>query len=147
MNQQMHRAPGTPRKLLDQVRDLLRGLHYSLRTEQAYFDWIRRYIHFHGKRHPVFLGATEMEAFLTALAVDRRVATSTQSQALSALLLHRLDLADGFGEVYLPHALTHKYAGAACEPGWQYVFPAPTRSVAGLQLRSGKYPRAHPRIN
>ena len=225
--------------LLDRVRDRIRVKHYSIRTEQAYCDWIRRFIIFHGKRHPSGLGAAEVEAFLTSLAVDGRVAASTQNQAKSALLflyrevlgvelpwldgiqkakapvrlpvvltrdevarvlarldgvhrligallygtglrimeamrlrvkdvefsrreilvrdgkgnkdrvtmlpvrlvgplreqiehareLHRGDLADGFGAVWLPFALDRKYPGAAREWGWQYVFPAASRSI------------------
>ena len=76
----------TPPKLLDQVRDRLRLKHYSLRTEQAYVGWIRRYIVFHGKRHPSEMGKPELESFLTSLAVQRNVSASTQTQALSALL-------------------------------------------------------------
>lgn len=75
-----------PPKLLDQVRGKIRLKHYSIRTEQAYVDWIRRYIFFHGKRHPQELGAHDVEAFLTHLAVAGRVAASTQNQAKSALL-------------------------------------------------------------
>ena len=72
--------------LLDRVRDRIRLKHYSFRTEQAYCDWIKRFILFHGKRHPSGLGAAEVEAFLTSLAVEGRVAASTQNQAKSALL-------------------------------------------------------------
>lgn len=75
-----------PPKLLDQVRARLRTKHYSLRTEQSYCDWIRRYILFHGKRHPMEMGAAEVESFLSHLAVERTVASSTQNQAKSALL-------------------------------------------------------------
>jgi integrase len=64
----------------------LRVKHYSIRTEQAYVDWIRRFILFHGKRHPDIMGEEEIAAFLTHLAVQRHVATSTQNQALCALL-------------------------------------------------------------
>ena len=239
---QTHQPPSPPRKLLDQVRDRLRALHYSLRTEDAYVFWIRRYILFHGKRHPRELGGPDAEAFLTALAVERRVSASTQNQALAALLflyrevlqaqlpwldgitrakrparlpvvltreeaqavlalvsgtealvlrllygtglrlleglrlrvkdvefarreilvregkgnkdrvtmlplslaaelraqvdaallLHRQDLAEGFGAVHLPEALARKYPGAAREPGWQYVFPAERRAIDPL---------------
>ncbi len=73
-------------RLLDQVRERIRRLGYSRRTEQAYVGWIRRYVRFHGLRHPLDLGAAEMEAFLTHLAVVGNVAASTQNQALSALL-------------------------------------------------------------
>ena len=75
-----------PPKLLDRVRDKLRVKHYSIRTEQTYLDWIKRYILFHGKRHPQEMGAAEVEAFLTHLAVAGKVAASTQNQAKSALL-------------------------------------------------------------
>ncbi len=73
-------------KLLDQVRDVCRFKHYSIRTEQTYVDWIKRYIYFHGKRHPKDLTATHVRDFLTHLAVKGRVSASTQNQAFSALL-------------------------------------------------------------
>lgn len=73
-------------RLLDQVRARLRLRHYSLRTEQAYIGWIRRFILANGKRHPRDMGAAEVEAFLTALATDGKVAPGTQNQALSSLL-------------------------------------------------------------
>ncbi|MDP1770643.1 MAG: integron integrase [Methylobacter sp.] len=76
----------TPPKLLDQVRDRIRVKHYSIRTETQYVQWIKRFILFHGKRHPQEMGAAEVEAFLTHLAVDGQVSASTQNQALSALL-------------------------------------------------------------
>jgi integron integrase len=72
--------------LLDQVRERIRYHHYSIRTEHAYLDWIRRFIIFHDKRHPKEMGKREVEAFLTHLAAERKVAASTQNQALSALL-------------------------------------------------------------
>jgi len=77
--------PPNPR-LLDRVRDAVRARHYSRRTEEAYAAWIRRYILFHGKRHPAEMGAAEITRFLTDLAVRHKVAASTQNQALSALL-------------------------------------------------------------
>src|ERR1043166_6652781 len=73
-------------KLLDRVRDVLRRKHYSFRTEQAYTDWIRRFILFHGKRHPKEMAEAEVGEFLTHLARDGKVGASTQNQALSALL-------------------------------------------------------------
>ncbi|MDR3682262.1 MAG: integron integrase [Geothrix sp.] len=79
-------AEAPPPKLLDQLRERLRVRHYSLRTEDAYVDWVRRFILFHGKRHPRVLGAPEVQAFLSHLAVDRRVSPSTQNQAKAALL-------------------------------------------------------------
>jgi integron integrase len=78
-------APRPPR-LLDRVRQALRVRHRSPRTEEAYVHWVRRFILFHGKRHPQELGEPEVAAFLTHLANERNVAASTQSQALCALL-------------------------------------------------------------
>ncbi len=227
-----------PPRLLDRVRDKIRLRHYSIRTEQAYVDWIKRFILFHGKRHPETLGAAEVEAFLTHLAVERQVAAATQNLAKSSILFlyrdvlerdlpwlrnveraqtptrmpvvlareevaavlgrlrgvhrllgrllygtgmrimegvrlrvkdvdfarreilirdgkgfkdrvtvlprsvvrplrahlasvqrqHELDLADGFGEVWLPYALARKFPAADREWAWQYVFPADRRS-------------------
>jgi integron integrase len=236
--------------LLDTVRERIRLKHYSIRTEQAYVDWIRRFILFHGKRHPAEMGGPEIVAFLTHLAVERNVAAATQNLARSALLflyreiltielpwldgvqhakrparlpvvlsrdevrrvldrlegthrligallygaglrimeavrlrvkdvdlerreimvrdgkgakdrvtvlprsaiaslrahlrgvhkIHERDSADGFGEVYMPAALERKWRNAAREWGWQYVFPAPTRS---RDPRSGVVRRHH----
>jgi integron integrase len=77
--------PGPPR-LLDRVREAVRVRHYSLRTEEAYVAWVRRYVLYHNKRHPLEMGAAEINAFLTHLAVEGRVSASTQNQAFSALL-------------------------------------------------------------
>jgi integron integrase len=77
--------PGNP-KLLDQVRDVIRRKHYSFRTEQTYLHWTRRFILFHGKRHPREMAEAEVTEFLTFLAREGQVAASTQNQALSALL-------------------------------------------------------------
>lgn len=82
MTQQVNAAP----RLLDQVRELIRVRHYSIRTEEAYVDWIRKFVIFHNKRHPVELGLPEVEAFLTHLAVTKNVSASTQNQALNALV-------------------------------------------------------------
>lgn len=229
----------SPRKLLDQVSDAIRTKHYSYRTEQTYKDWIKRYILYHGKRHPKDMGVPEIQAFITHLAVEKNVAASTQNQALSALLflyrhvlqieidipsdiiraeksktlptvltpqearavinnmsgvtqlmakilygsglrlmecvrlrvkdidfgnhqiivrdgkgeddrvtllpdslipdlqrqirtvqrIHQTDLADGFGEVWLPYALARKYPNASREFIWQYLFPASSLSA------------------
>ena len=73
-------------KLLVRLHNTLRVRHYSIRTEQAYVDWVRRFVRFHGLRHPVDMGAREVQAFLTYLAVQRHVAAATQNQAKSALL-------------------------------------------------------------
>ena len=227
------------RKLLDQVRDVIRLKHYSLRTERAYCDWITRFIRFHRMRHPAEMRETEMSEFLTHLARSRDVSAATQNQALSALLFlykevlkqeigwlqnverarkparlpvvltrdevhkifahlhgtprlmvgllygsglrlmecvrlrvkdldfgyaritvrdaksgrdrvtmlpvktaallqvhlqkikiqHEQDLADGFGEVWLPNALARKYPRAAREWSWQFVFPSSRISI------------------
>ena len=235
-------------RLLDQVREVIRMRHYSIRTEQAYVQWIRRFILFHGKRHPREMGAPEVTAFLSDLALQRNVAASTQNQALHAILflyrdvlklvlpwldqiarakkpqrlpvvftreevkallaqlqgttwlmamltygsglrlleclrlrvkdvdfhykqlmvrdakgqkdrvtmlphslidpmrthlarvrqLHEIDLREGFGRVYLPHALATKYPTADREWGWQYVFPSSRRSIdplSGIERR------------
>jgi integron integrase len=237
-------------KLLDLVRAAIRRRHYSLRTEKAYIDWIRRFIFFHGTRHPQEMGPSEITAFLDDLAVRGRVAASTQNQALSALLflyrevlktelpwvgeftpakrpqrvpvvltrdevrlllaemegtfqliaqllygsglrllealrlrvkdldfghrqivvregkgakdrlttmpdtvratlerhlqrvrlLHDEDLAAGYGEVWLPSALAHKFPRAPREWSWQWVFPAARRS---MDPRSGLTARHH----
>lgn len=242
--------PNQEPKLLDQVRAKIRYKHYSIRTEQAYTDWIRRFILHFGKRHPREMGAAEIRQFLTHLAVEGRVSASTQNQARCALLflykevletelpwlddveqakapkrlpvvlnrdevqailsrlqgthwliasllygtgmrileclrlrvldvdfkrreilirdgkgnkdrvtmlpvtlvvtlqahlqkvkaLHDSDLAQGFGEVYLPFALDRKYPNAAREWSWQYVFPSAKLSV---DPRSGKTRRHH----
>ena len=237
-------------KLLDRMRAEIRLRHYSIRTEEAYADWARRYILFHGKRHPQDLGAEAVRDFLSHLASERKVSASTQNQAKSALLflyrevlkielpwldeviaakasrrlpvvltqtearrllaatsgttgliisllygtgmrlleglrlrvkdveftrreiivregkgnkdrvtvlpenlilplkahlekvraLHQRDLEAGFGEVYLPDALSVKYPNAAKAWGWQYVFPSSGRSV---DPRSGRERRHH----
>jgi len=242
--------PNQEPKLLDQVRAKIRYKHYSIRTEQAYTDWIRRFILHFGKRHPREMGAAEIRQFLTHLAMEGRVSASTQNQARCALLflykevletelpwlddveqaktpkrlpvvlnrdevqailsrlqgthwliasllygtgmrileclrlrvldvdfkrreilirdgkgnkdrvtmlpvtlvvtlqahlqkvkaLHDGDLAQGFGEVYLPFALERKYPNAAREWSWQYVFPSAKLSV---DPRSGKTRRHH----
>lgn len=75
-----------PPKLLDQVRDTLRRRHYAIRTEEAYLNWIKRFILFHNKQHPKEMGSQEIEQFLTHLAVNQHVSPSTQNQALAALL-------------------------------------------------------------
>jgi integron integrase len=227
------------KRLVERVREAIRARHYSRRTEQAYWYWIRQFIFFHGKRHPAQMGATEVTAFLSWLATERDVAAATQGQALSALLflyqqvlgtrlpwldelvraqrpvrlptvlseaqvrrlldaleggarlmagllygaglrqiecltlrvkdvdfayrqilvrdgkgskdrvtmlpeglvqplqahlgkvraLHQRDRKEGYGEVFLPHALARKYPRAAREWGWQYLFPSALRSA------------------
>jgi site-specific recombinase XerD len=99
-------------KLLDRVRWHLRVKHYSIRTEQAYVDWIRRYILFHRKRHPGEMGEREITEFLTHLAVEKHVAASTQNQAFAALLFlyqqvleRKLDFIDNVQRVTRPAKL------------------------------------------
>jgi site-specific recombinase XerD len=102
-------APVSKPKLLDRARQHLRVRHYSIRTEQSYIDWIRRFILFHGKRHPESMGEEEVGGFLTHLAADKHVAASTQNQALSALLFlyqhvfdRKLDFMDNIERVKRP---------------------------------------------
>ena len=80
------RSPPAKPKLLDRVRWYLRVKHYSIRTEHAYIDWIKRFIVYHNKRHPLEMAEEEVAQFLSHLARDRDVSASTQNQALSALL-------------------------------------------------------------
>ncbi len=87
-------------KLEGQIRELLRFKHYSIRTEDTYINWYRQFVKFHGLRHPQEMGRAEVEAFLTHLAVNRRVAAATQNQALHALVfLYREVLKMPFEEV------------------------------------------------
>jgi hypothetical protein len=79
-------ASGAAPRLLDQVREIIRIQHYSIRTEQAYAQWIRRFILYHGKRHPKDMSAAEVSAFLSSLAITAKVSASTQKQALNAVL-------------------------------------------------------------
>jgi site-specific recombinase XerD len=79
-------TPTKPPRLLDQVRTAIRTKHYSQRTAEAYVHWTRKFILFHGKRHPIEMGETEVGQFLQHLALNKGVAASTQNQALNALL-------------------------------------------------------------
>ena len=82
----MSQSQRQPHRLLEQMRAVIRARHYSLRTEETYLSWIKRFILFHGKRHPCDMGVQEVQQFLAYLAVEGQVAASTQSQALSAIL-------------------------------------------------------------
>ena len=247
ITEKFHPKPG---KLMDQVREVLRYHHYSIRTEEAYVRWILQFIRFHHKQHPKNLGKTEIEGFLSYLASERHVAAATQNQAMNAIIflykrvldmpiddriealrakkpkrlptvlsraeirnlmsnmkgtnhlmamllygsglrlmecirlrvmdidfdnhlivvrdgkgnkdrstllpeilqkklkhhlvkvknIHQQDLEDGFGEVYLPNALSIKLKGAAKSWHWQYVFPSRRLSV---DPRSGITRRHH----
>jgi integron integrase len=142
-----------PKKLLDQVRDIIRIKHYSYRTEETYIYWIRRYILFHDKRHPKEMGKSEIEAFLGYLAVQENVAASTQNQALSALLflyrfvleqpiLEPLDAIRAKRSRYLPTVLTKEevtaifghLSGTNCL-FIQLLYGSGLRLTEGLQLR------------
>jgi site-specific recombinase XerD len=114
------------KKILDQMRDAIRLKHYAYRTEKTYIDWVYRFILFHNKRHPKEMGVPEIEAFLTHLAVEKRVAASTQNQALSALLflyrhvLHQdiggeIDAVRAKSSQYLPTVLTQSEAIAVIQ--------------------------------
>ena len=99
-------------KLLDRLRWILRAKHYSIRTEQAYVDWTRRFILFHNKRHPDEMGEKEISDFLSHLAVEKNVSASTQNQAFSALLFlyqqvldRKLDFIDNVQRVTRPAKL------------------------------------------
>jgi integron integrase len=99
-------------RLLDRVRAAIRARHYSRRTEDAYVAWVRRFVLFHGKRHPAEMAAPEVTRFLTSLAVSGKVASSTQNQALSALLFlyrdvlqHELPWLDGIVRARRPERL------------------------------------------
>ncbi|HEY0710725.1 MAG TPA: integron integrase [Polyangia bacterium] len=99
-------------RLLDRVRAVMRARHYSARTEVAYLGWIRRFVLFHGKRHPEQMGEAEVMAFLSSLAVDGHVASSTQNQALAALLFlyqhvlgQRLAWMEGITRAKMPERL------------------------------------------
>jgi len=132
-----------PLGLLEVVRTKIRARHYSLRTEKAYVFWIRRYVHFHGKRHPRDMGAPEVEAFLTHLAVDAKVSSSTQNQALAAVLFLYRDVLElslpWLGSVvrakpstHLPVVLTRDEVGRILSQ-----LPETPRLVASLLYGSG----------
>lgn len=130
-------------RLLDRVRDAIRTRHYSIRTEEAYVGWIRRFILFHEKRHPQDMGPSEVREFLTYLAVRQNVAASTQNQALNALVflykhILNVDLGD-IGEVVrakkpqkLPLVLTREETSRllSCLTGVNWL-------MAGLLYGSG----------
>lgn len=98
-----------PKKLLEQLREQLRARHYALRTEETYIAWARKYILFHNKRHPKSMGAEEINTFLTHLALEKKMAASTQNQALSAILfLYRYVLNTEFDQSALIYSRSKK---------------------------------------
>jgi hypothetical protein len=154
-------------RLLDQVRDVIRLKHYSIRTEQSYLHWIRRFILFHGKRHPREMGAEEVTGFLSDLAIRLNVAAATQNLALNAVLfLYREvlktelpwlnDIQRAKKSQRLPVVFTcdevkrllaqldgTMYPNAEQEWGWQYVFPAAKRSIDPTRTCSRKAEKGH----
>lgn len=141
-----------PPKLLDQVRTAIRLKHYSYKTEQTYVQWIRRYILFHNKRHPKDMGVTEVEAFLSHLAVQEQVSASTQNVAFSAVLfLYREILQQPLENVqalrakpsrYLPTVLTPeevrqimRYLSGECRLVIQILYGSGLRISEALRLR------------
>jgi integron integrase len=135
--------PVAPPRLLERVRWHLRVKHYSLRTEQSYIDWIRRFILFHKKRHPDGMGENDIAAFLTHLAVDLNVAASTQNQALSALLFlfqqvldRKLDFIAGVERVRRPPKLPVVLTRCEVHAVLTHLNP-PYRVIAELLYGSG----------
>ena len=110
--------PTSPPRLLDALRHASRVRHYSIRTEEAYVDWARRFVRFHGRRHPRELGAPEVAAFLTHLAVDRTVAPSTQNQARSALMFLYRDVLQ-LELPWLQEVVAGKHPAMPRAWGWQ----------------------------
>ena len=160
-------AGGKP-KLLDQVRAVLRLKHYSLRTEESYVDWIKRFILFHGKRHPKEMAEAEIVMFLSHLATERQVAASTQNQALSALLflskevlqMPEVGFVQGFERATrLPAGAGRFYQGGDAAgarqgaarlsfngrtPLWEWTAPHGMCAVAGQRPRFRLQPDHHP---
>ncbi len=141
-----------PRKLLDQVRDAIRVKHYAYSTEKTYVYWIRRFILFHNKRHPSEMGTAEVTQFLTHLAVAEHVASTTQNQALNAIVfLYRVVLQQELVEVdavrakksrYLPTVLTPEEVQRVIAHLYgvyklvvQLLYGSGLRLSEGLQLR------------
>jgi integron integrase len=142
-----------PKKLIEQIQDVIRLKHYSYQTEKTYVHWIKRYIFFHNKQHPKDMGAKEIEAFLTDLAVNQKVAASTQNQALHAILFlykevlrQELDLKVSAVRAkqtrYLPTVLTKEEVSAIIQKlsgVYQLVikllYGTGLRLTEGLQLR------------
>lgn len=135
-------------KLLDEMRDQLRTRHYARSTEDSYVHWAKRYILFHNKRHPREMSTSEVEAFLTNLAVDERVSASTQNQALAGVLfLYRDVLKIDIGNVdavrarpskYLPVVLTENETKALLDAmSGEYQLIARVLYGGGLRLMEG----------
>ncbi len=134
-----------PLKLLDRVRHKIRLKHYSIRTEEAYVSWIKRYIYFHNKRHPKDMGREEIEVFLTDLAVKANVSASTQNQAFNALLflydqVLNMKVSDNINALRakrpqrLPTVLTYDETLAIIE-GMAGIFQLMVKLIYGCGLR------------
>lgn len=113
------------------MRDHLRTRHYSIRTEAAYLDWVRRFILFHDKRHPAEMGAVEVAAFLTHLAVDRQVLASTQNQAKSAILYLYKEVPQV--QLALWNEVVQARHPGGCWNGIKHKGPSPGLCCHGLQ--------------
>ena len=122
-------------KLLDQVRDVIRRKHYSIRTEQAYIDWIKRFIIYHGKRHPGEMAEEEVAEFLTHLARDLNVAASTCDR-MYALSRGRI-VAEGPPEAVLTRKLLAEVYGVEAEVLSNPVTGRPMVAVGPPRLSSG----------
>jgi hypothetical protein len=126
-----------PPRILAEMRQLMRLRHYAVRTERSYLGWVRRFLEYPGLTAGSMPTPEDVKAYLSHLAVNRKVASSTQNQAFNALLFlcrHVLmvdlgDLGAGAGEAPLPDALERKYPNAGREWGWQYVFPSARLNV------------------
>jgi hypothetical protein len=124
--------PRSP-KLLERMRAHLRTRHHSIRTEEAYLDWARRFILFHGKQHPQEMGAAEVEAFLSHLAVDRQVSASTKNQAKAAILYLSLQvLVIKYPETGLQLGLTMVFSPRPYGPSTHDRMHAPGRRWSGV---------------
>jgi integron integrase len=147
----------TPSPFLNRCHEVLRLRHYALRTEECYVNWIKRFILFHGKRHPADLGAAEIEAFLTHLAVQEHVAASTQNQAMNALLflyqqvleieLPRLDAVRAKRPARLPVVMSRPEVRLVLEAvsgaDGQYKLQAELQYGAGLRVLESCRVRVH----
>ena len=149
-------VPNPKLRLREQLREVMRFKHYSLRTEETYWGWIRQFILFHGKRHPREMGEGEVHVFLTYLATERAVAVATQNQALNALVfLYRQVLHRPLGQIgeydrpqrpaRLPVVLTQeevrRLLGAVAP---KYALLARLLYGTGLRLMEGVRLRVHP---
>jgi site-specific recombinase XerD len=127
------------KKLLDQTQDILRLKHYSYRAEEAYLDWVRRFILFHDKHHPAEMGSLGIQAFLVHLATERNVSASTQNQALSALQRAVKEAAKKANIVkrVTCHTFRHSLATHLLQKGWaarSLPISAPCRSCSVTRM-------------